>query len=95
METTKVGIREFRSGLAEFIASNSAVAITRHGQTVGYFIPTNGQAESDMAALKNASKALDKILAAQKIDIEAVVSDFKISRRNASTSVKKLKVKVA
>jgi len=95
METTKVGIREFRSRLAEFIASNSAVAITRHGQTVGYFIPINGQAESDMAALKNASKALDKILAAQKIDIEAVVSDFKIARRNASTSVKKLKVKVA
>ncbi|BDW11475.1 hypothetical protein PSHI2_15570 [Polynucleobacter sp. SHI2] len=89
MQTTKVGIREFRSGLAEFIASNSAVAITRHGQTVGYFIPTNGQAESDMTALKNASKALDKILAAKKIDIESVVSDFKIARRNANTTVKK------
>ena len=87
MEITKVGIREFRSGLAEFIASNSAVAITRHGQTVGYFIPTNGHTESDMTALKNASKALDKILAAKKIDIESVVSDFKIARRNTNTNL--------
>jgi len=87
MEITKVGIREFRSGLAKFIASNLAVAITRHGQTVGYFIPTKGHAESDMTALKNASKALDKILAAKKIDIESVVSDFKIARRNANTNV--------
>ena len=87
MEITKIGIREFRSGLAKFIASNSAVAITRHGQTVGYFIPTNGHTESDMTALKNASKALDKILAAKKNDIESVVSDFKIARRNANTNL--------
>jgi len=38
METTKVGIREFRSDLAEYIASSTPVAVTRHGQTVGYFI---------------------------------------------------------
>ena len=95
METTKVGIREFRSGLAEFIASNSAVAITRHGQTVGYFIPINGQAESDIAALKIASKALDKIVAAKNIDIETVVSDFKIARRNANSTLKKMKAKAA
>jgi len=48
-----------------------------------------------MTALKNASKALDKILAAKKIDIESVVSDFKIARRNANTTVKKMKAKAA
>jgi hypothetical protein len=95
MEATKVGIREFRSGLAEFIASNSAVAVTRHGQTVGYFIPTNGQAESDIVALKIASKALDKIVAAKNIDIESVISDFKITRRNANSTLKKMKAKAA
>jgi len=46
METAKVGIREFRAGLAEFIASDTPVAVTRHGQTVGYFIPTHGQGGS-------------------------------------------------
>ena len=56
METPKVGIREFRSDLAEYIASNTPVAVTRHGQTVGFFIPTHGQVEADIAALKKASK---------------------------------------
>ena len=85
METTKVGIREFRTDLAEYIASNTPVAVTRHGQTVGYFIPTHGQIEADMAALKKASKTLDKLLAAQSVDVESVVADFKAVRRKAST----------
>ena len=52
MEATKVGIREFRADLAEYIAASSPVAVTRHGQTVGYFIPVHGQAEADLVALK-------------------------------------------
>jgi hypothetical protein len=52
---------------------------------VGYFIPTHGQIEADMAALKKASKTLDKLLEAQKVDVESVVADFKAVRRKAST----------
>lgn len=95
METTKVGIREFRSDLAEYIASNTPVAVTRHGQTVGYFIPTHGQVEADIAALKKASKTLDKLLAAQGVDVDSLVADFKAARRNASTPPKKSKGKAA
>ena len=84
METIKVGIREFRSDLAEYIASSTPVAVTRHGQTVGYFIPTQGQGEADIAALKKASKVLDKLLQASAVDVESVVADFKIARRKAS-----------
>jgi antitoxin (DNA-binding transcriptional repressor) of toxin-antitoxin stability system len=95
METTKVGIREFRSDLAEYIASNTPVAVTRHGHTVGYFIPTQGQVEADIAALKKASKALDKLLEAQGVDVDSLVADFKTARRKASTPAKKLKAKSA
>jgi antitoxin (DNA-binding transcriptional repressor) of toxin-antitoxin stability system len=76
METTKVGIREFRTDLAEYIASSTPVAVTRHGKTVGYFIPTQGQAEADLSALRNASKTLDKLLEAHNVDVESVVADF-------------------
>lgn len=82
MEATKVGIREFRSGLADYIASATPVAVTRHGQTVGIFIPTNGQADADVAALKKASVELDRLLAAQPVDIEAVAAEFKAARKN-------------
>ena len=81
METTKVGIREFRSGLAEYIASETPVAVTRHGQTVGFFIPTHGQADADLAALKKASVELDRLLAAKSVDIDAVAAEFKAARK--------------
>ena len=91
METTKVGIREFRSDLAEYIALSTPVAVTRHGQTVGYFIPTHGQVEADIETLKKASKTLDKLLEAQAVDLESVVADFKAARRKVSTPSKKPK----
>jgi len=84
METTKIGIREFRAGLAEYIASSTPVAVTRHGQTVGYFIPTHGQVDADLAALKKASNTLDQLLAAQGIDVEDVIADFKAARKQTS-----------
>lgn len=95
MEATRVGIREFRSDLAEYIASSTPVAVTRHGQTVGYFIPTQGQVQADVAAFKKASKTLDKLLEAQGTDVESVVTEFKAARRKGSASAAKLKVKAA
>ena len=84
METVKVGIREFRADLAVYIASSTPVAVTRHGQTVGYFMPTQGQADADLSALKQASKALDQLLATKGIDAEDIVADFKAARSRAS-----------
>lgn len=81
MEATKVGIREFRADLAQYIAASSPVAVTRHGQTVGYFIPVHGQAEADLLALKKASESLDELLSAQGVDVEDIVSDFKKARK--------------
>lgn len=81
MEATKVGIREFRSGLADYIASETPVAVTRHGQTIGFFIPTKGQADADLVALKKASAELDRLLAAHAVDVEAVACEFKTARR--------------
>ncbi|NCD20140.1 MAG: type II toxin-antitoxin system Phd/YefM family antitoxin, partial [Actinobacteria bacterium] len=45
--TASVGIREFRAGLADYIASATPVAVTRHGQTVGWFIPTPATREAE------------------------------------------------
>lgn len=77
MKSIKVGIREFRAGLAEFIASSTPVAVTRHGLTVGYFIPTHGETETEITSLKKVSKQLDRLLAAKRIDVDADVDQFK------------------
>jgi hypothetical protein len=88
MEATKVGIREFRAGIAKFIVSSKPVAVTRHGHTIGCFIPTHGQGDDDLAALKKTGKTLDGLLAAQNINVEEVVTDFKAARKQASTRKK-------
>lgn len=88
MQTTKVGIRQFRAGMAEFIASSTPVAVTRHGRTVGYFIPTQGQADADIAALKQASRVLDQMLATQGVDLDDVVAEFRTERQQASSRKK-------
>ncbi|WP_322014882.1 type II toxin-antitoxin system Phd/YefM family antitoxin [Paraburkholderia sp. J12] len=83
MEAIKVGIREFRADLADYIAANTPVAVTRHGQTVGYFIPAHGQAEAHLAAMKKASETLDQLLADRGVDAEGLVTEFKAVRRAA------------
>ena len=94
MHTAKVGIREFRADLAEYITSSTPVAVTRHGQTVGYFIPAHGNVDADLAALKKASHTLDRLLKAKSIDADAVVAEFKAARKLGVQS-KKAKAKAA
>ena len=84
MEAIKVGIREFRADLAEYISSNTPVAVTRHGQTVGYFIPTKNPREADIAALRQAGETLDQMLAAKGVDLEDIVAEFDSLRKKAS-----------
>ena len=81
METTKVGIREFRAGLAEYIASDKPVAVTRHGQTVGIFIPTPGPSQADLLALQQASARLKAAMPLGEDEVDALVADFKAERR--------------
>lgn len=38
MQTTKVGIREFRENLANYLESKTPVAITCHGSTIGIYV---------------------------------------------------------
>ena len=79
MEAVKVGIREFRDKLATYLLeSDEPVAITRHGDTVGYYIPARRRrSETERAALKEAAVKMQKILAAEGITEEEVVGDFR------------------
>lgn len=76
MGTQKVGIREFRAGLAEYIASDVPIAVTRHGQTVGFFIPARADRTADIAALKAASAKLDQMLDLSESDLDVIVEEF-------------------
>lgn len=86
MEAQKVGIREFRAEIAEYVASATPVAITRHGETVGYFIPTRRHiaGEEEIDALKEAGALLDKLISEKGITEDELVADFKEARKRGS-----------
>jgi PHD/YefM family antitoxin component YafN of YafNO toxin-antitoxin module len=86
MEAVKVGIREFRDKLASYLLESEApVAITRHGDTVGYYLPTRRKrSESERVALKDAAAQLQGILRDHGIDEEEVLRGFKEWRAGGS-----------
>jgi antitoxin (DNA-binding transcriptional repressor) of toxin-antitoxin stability system len=79
MDPITVGIREFRENLATYLLeSDTPVAITRHGDTIGYFIPTRRKrTETERAALKQAAARLDELLAAKGVAEDDLAADFK------------------
>jgi PHD/YefM family antitoxin component YafN of YafNO toxin-antitoxin module len=79
METLKVGIRELREKLASYLLeTDMPVAITRHGDTVGYYIPARRKRfEADRTALKEAAARLQELLTAEGISEEEILKDFK------------------
>jgi PHD/YefM family antitoxin component YafN of YafNO toxin-antitoxin module len=79
MATLKVGIREFREKLASYVLqSDKPLAITRHGDTVGYYLPARrGRSEAERTALKEAATRLQEMLAAEGITEDEIIGDFK------------------
>lgn len=82
MET--VGIREFREKLAEYLESRIPLAITRHGETIGFFIPTRRKrTDEEKAALDSAAARLHEMLAARGVTEDELVEEFKQLRKRA------------
>ncbi|MGA2071979.1 MAG: prevent-host-death protein [Terriglobia bacterium] len=79
MGTLKVGIREFREKLANYLLqADKPLVITRHGDTVGYYLPARRKrSENERAALKQAAARLEEILDAEGIQEDEMVEDFK------------------
>ena len=77
MPAIKVGVREFREQMARFLESDTPVAVTRRGETLGIYVPTpRRQAKrADVGELKAAADRLAEALA--DVDEEDFVSEFK------------------
>jgi len=82
MQTTKVGIREFRENLSSYLESKTPVAITRHGATIGIFVPTKPKpSQADLDALRVAGEKMQELIAAAGSSEDELVEDFKRRRR--------------
>ena len=58
------------------------IAVTKHGRTVGLYIPLrNRPAAEDLAALREAGRRLDEWMAKASVTEDELVTEFKARRR--------------
>ncbi len=82
MNPVKVDLHEFRTKLTAYVLESDApIAITRHGDTVGYFIPVRRKrSAAERHALTKAVVQLEGMLKAHGVNEDELVAEFKCSR---------------
>lgn len=84
METLKVGMREFRENLAGYLESGTPLAIMRHGETIGFYIPAQKRTrKAAVEAMRAAAKDLDEMIASWCAGEEELMQEYKEIRRAA------------
>ncbi len=88
MSTIKVGVREFRERIADFLESETPVAVTRRGETLGVYVPTRRKRPktADTSELKAAADRLAEALA--DVNEDELVTEFKQLRRGAKRAAR-------
>ncbi len=82
METEKVGMREFRENLAGYLEAGKPLAITRNGETLGFFIPAQRRNQmAELEAMRAAAKDLDAMIAEWGTSEEELMQEYKEIRR--------------
>src|SRR5437660_4760880 len=86
MTTIKVGVREFRERIASFLESDTPVAVTRRGETLGVYVPTPRKRPNaaEISELKAAAARLASALI--DLDEEEVIAEVKQLRRGKRSS---------
>jgi antitoxin (DNA-binding transcriptional repressor) of toxin-antitoxin stability system len=88
MPAIKVGVREFREQFARYLESDTPIAVTRRGETVGVYVPTPRRSvkTADFAELKAAADRLAAQLA--DVDEDQISADFKEWRQQRKSTVR-------
>jgi antitoxin (DNA-binding transcriptional repressor) of toxin-antitoxin stability system len=84
METTKIGMREFRENLAGYLEAGTPLAIMRHGETLGFYIPAQKRdRKAQIEAMRAAAKELDAMIASWGASEDELMAEYKQIRRTA------------
>lgn len=84
MPAIKVGVREFREQIARYLESDTPVAVTRHGETLGVYVPTPRQRQkpANIEELRAAANRLSSMFTEE--EKEEIVAEFKQLRKSRS-----------
>jgi antitoxin (DNA-binding transcriptional repressor) of toxin-antitoxin stability system len=84
METLKIGMREFRENLAGYLESGTPLAITRRGETLGFYVPAQKRnRKAELEPMRAAARDLDAMIASWGATEEELIEEYKEIRRAA------------
>ena len=98
MPRSKVGMREFRANLARILESKTPVTVTRHGETLGVFVPVGAHpkpatlprsrkpTKANVEAIRRAGAEMDAMISAMGTTAEDLIADFEKARREKQAS---------
>lgn len=79
----RIGMRELREKLSEYLESSVPIEVTRHGQTIGFYIPVPKRPnQSEREALLEAGKRMQEELTRLGITEDELVADFQAWRKD-------------
>ena len=69
-----------------YIESSTPAGITRHGESVGFYVPARRKRQQvDLDALRKAGAQSDALIGAAGVGEDELIDDFKKARRGART----------
>ena len=78
----RIGMRELRAKLADYLESSTPIEVTRHGRTIGFYIPVPKNPDpSEKMALIEAGRRMQAELIRLGATEEELSSDFKRWRK--------------
>jgi hypothetical protein len=78
VEAVKVGMREFRENLAGHLESGTALAIMRHGETLGFYIPAQKRnRRAELEAMRAAARELDETIASWGSSEDELMEEYR------------------
>jgi hypothetical protein len=87
MPAIKVGVREFREQITRFLESETPVAVTRRGVTLGVYVPTPRKTrQAETSELRDAADRLAAVLS--DTDENEIVAEFKQVRRKEKAAAR-------
>ena len=57
-----VGVREFRDHATTYLSGSDPVAVSKHGQVIGFYIPVEGDREQARRAIERLGRSVGEIL---------------------------------
>jgi hypothetical protein len=62
IEMKNVGVREFRDRATTYLSGNDAVAVSKHGQVIGFYIPIERSEDQARLAVVQLGEAVERVL---------------------------------